>query len=208
MIKNNKNGITLIALVITILIMLLLAAIAIQLTLGENGLIYKSMKSNKEHIKSELLETAKIEYANLKSKDLENNTQEASLDKILSCPNFLNNYNIINENITTKNSNEIIMSKKELKNNLNIKSSNYELTEEDKYSAILKLIVPNGSEEERTLGIVISSDSHYPIAFDLDFGNGHKITHTPFNSYKTYKQIYNPGEYIVKIKFTSNTRRS
>ena len=53
--KNNKNGITLIALVITIIIMLLLAAVAIQLTLGENGLIAKSIHSHKEQAKSELL---------------------------------------------------------------------------------------------------------------------------------------------------------
>ena len=39
---SKKNGITLIALVITIIIMLLLAAVAIQMALGENGLISKS----------------------------------------------------------------------------------------------------------------------------------------------------------------------
>ena len=40
--KTNKKGITLIALVITIIILLILAAVAIQLALGDNGLIGKA----------------------------------------------------------------------------------------------------------------------------------------------------------------------
>ena len=39
---QKKKGITLIALVITIVIMLLLAGVAIQMTIGENGLISKT----------------------------------------------------------------------------------------------------------------------------------------------------------------------
>ena len=39
---KNKKGITLIALVITIIILLILAAVAIQLALGDNGLIGKA----------------------------------------------------------------------------------------------------------------------------------------------------------------------
>lgn len=204
--KNNKNGITLIALVITIIIMLLLAAVAIQLTLGENGLIAKSIHSHKEQAKSELLETAKLEYSNLLAKDLENNTKEASFSKILSTSTFLKSYDIVGDNITSKNSNDVIMSKKELKDTLNLENSSTEIADEDKYSTVIKLKVPNGSEEERTLGIVIASDSHYPISFDLDFGDGTKTSHPAFNSYTTYKQVYNPGEYIVKIKFNNHPR--
>ena len=40
--KTNNKGITLIALVITIIILLILAAVAIQLALGDNGLIKKA----------------------------------------------------------------------------------------------------------------------------------------------------------------------
>lgn len=67
-IYKNKNGITLIALVITIIIMLLLAAIAIQLTLGENGLIAKANQAKIKQEKSELYDDAKLEYLNLKTK--------------------------------------------------------------------------------------------------------------------------------------------
>ena len=51
-IYKNKNGITLIALVITIIIMLLLSAVAIQLNLGENGLLVKSNQAKIEQEKS------------------------------------------------------------------------------------------------------------------------------------------------------------
>ena len=44
--------------------MLLLAGVAIQMTLGENGLFAKATNSKKEQSKSELYETAKIEYLN------------------------------------------------------------------------------------------------------------------------------------------------
>ena len=44
-ITKEKNGITLLALVITIVIMLLLAGVALQMTMGENGLIGKSVQA-------------------------------------------------------------------------------------------------------------------------------------------------------------------
>ena len=59
--KVNK-GITLIALVITIIIMLLLAAVAIQMTIGENGLIAKSTKTRIEQAKSELLDGSSLQF--------------------------------------------------------------------------------------------------------------------------------------------------
>ena len=45
--KNNK-GITLIALIITILVMLILAAVSINMTIGENGIIIKAEESAKD----------------------------------------------------------------------------------------------------------------------------------------------------------------
>ena len=62
---QKKKGITLVALVITIVIMLLLAAIAIQMALGENGLIIKASKAKKESQQAETkekLQTTVIRY--------------------------------------------------------------------------------------------------------------------------------------------------
>ena len=51
--------------------MLLLAGVAIQMSLGENGIIAKSVQAKKEQAKAELYEVAKMEYLNLKTKALE-----------------------------------------------------------------------------------------------------------------------------------------
>ena len=69
---QKKRGITLVALVITIIILLLLAGVAIQIAIGENGLIPKSIKAQKEQAKAELHETVKLNYLSLNSKALEN----------------------------------------------------------------------------------------------------------------------------------------
>ena len=47
---NHPKGITLIALVITIIILLILAGISIAMLTGENGIISKTTKAKEEHI--------------------------------------------------------------------------------------------------------------------------------------------------------------
>ncbi len=59
--RKNK-GITLLALVITIIIMLLLAAVAMQMAFGENGLIVKSTQARIEQVKTELLEGSTLQF--------------------------------------------------------------------------------------------------------------------------------------------------
>ena len=53
---KRREAITLLALVITIIIMLLLAAIAIQMAFGDNGLIIKASKAKKESQQVEIKE--------------------------------------------------------------------------------------------------------------------------------------------------------
>ena len=57
--KTNKKGITLIALVITIIILLILAAVAIQLALGDNGLITRAQSGKKEQTTAEAVDQFK-----------------------------------------------------------------------------------------------------------------------------------------------------
>ena len=59
--RKNK-GITLLALVITIIIMLLLAAVAMQMAFGENGMIDKSTKARIEKATTELLEGSALQF--------------------------------------------------------------------------------------------------------------------------------------------------
>ena len=104
---KGKNAITLIALVITIVIMLLLAAIVIQMAIGENGLVVKTIQAKKEQAKAELYDTAKLSYTNLKVKALENGQPEPQVELALSTTEFRDKYDIVGDDITDKKGEKI-----------------------------------------------------------------------------------------------------
>ena len=54
--ERTNQGITLIALVITIIILLILAGISIAMLTGQNGLLTKALKAKKEHLISQYKE--------------------------------------------------------------------------------------------------------------------------------------------------------
>ena len=214
---KKKNAITLLALVITIVIMLLLAGVAIQMTMRENGLIAKSGQAQKEQAKSELYETAKLSYANLRAKATENGQPSPQAELVLSTTEFTNKYNVVGDNITDKNG-TVIDTKA---NVLNIiqgtvaggfssgtsagGTSSAEswpktvggvtIPEEDKDKMILKLKVKSDTEVDFTtyMGSLVEID---PI--ELDYGNGEKGEITDL--YNSNNKHYNVGEYILKLK--------
>ena len=116
---QKKNGVTILALVITIVIMLLLAGVVIQMAMGENGLIFKSVQAKKEQAKAELYETAKLSFLNLKTKAIENNEPMPLAEKVLSETVFLSKYDISGENIVDKHGN-VLESKENLINTLKL----------------------------------------------------------------------------------------
>ena len=54
--KNRQKGITLIALVITILVLIILAGVTINLTIGENGIFSKAKYAKEKYTNEEYLE--------------------------------------------------------------------------------------------------------------------------------------------------------
>ena len=216
---KKKNAITLLALVITIVIMLLLAGVAIQMTMGENGLIAKSAQAQKKQAKAELYEIAKLSYINLKAKATENGQPSPNAELALSTTEFTNKYNIVGDDVTDKNGNVI-----ETKANvLNVIQGTVAggfssgttpggstpaeswpktvggvvITEEDKDKMILKLRVKNkvripfgGS----TYSSIMNVD---PI--EVDYGDGEKGELTDLYTVQ-YEKEYNPGEYVLKFK--------
>ena len=64
---QNQNAITLIALVITIIVLLILAGVALSLVLGENGITERAVNSRKMHNISSAKEKVELEVANLAS---------------------------------------------------------------------------------------------------------------------------------------------
>ncbi len=75
LIKSNEHGVTLVALVVTIIIMLILAGVVLNLTLGDNGIINKAKRAVEEYDQSEQEEKEALD--NL----------EKEMDKALINPN-------------------------------------------------------------------------------------------------------------------------
>ena len=194
-IYKNKNGITLIALVITIIIMLLLAAIAIQLTLEENGLISKANQAKIEQEKSELYDDAKLEYLNLKTKAIENSQPDPKAESILSEINFLNKYNIIGDNITNKKS-EIIETKKNLLKEIEKLRTNPDtnaVADEDKNKLVLRLNIKNNTNLE-----LIHFGTGAPIKAEFHDGSTGEVKYEGYYGPSVTK-TYTPGKYTLKL---------
>ena len=66
---KNQKGITLIALIITILVLLILAGVSISMVIGNNGIINKAQNAKSTYSLAELEELANIEYTSLKIND-------------------------------------------------------------------------------------------------------------------------------------------
>ena len=75
---KKSNGITLIALVVTIVVLLILAAVSINMLIGENGIVTKARtaKDNYETAKSE--EQANLDYVAGRMEDLTEGTGDSS----------------------------------------------------------------------------------------------------------------------------------
>ena len=58
--KNSSNGITLIALVITIIVLLILAAVSIATLTGENGILTKANDAKDETGRTQVVEDARL----------------------------------------------------------------------------------------------------------------------------------------------------
>lgn len=211
-----RKGITLIALVITIVIMLLLAGVAIQMSLGENGIISKSVQAKKEQAKAELYENAKLSYTNLKIKAVENGQPNPQVELALSTTEFRDRYDIVNDNIFDKKGN-IIETKEEVLKVLKLEYPNSSssggsssilktvggvpIREADKDKLILKLRVNSPSGKFKLLigniGEYTPQYMNEPI-IKADFGNG---TVRNLLNQNTGEEIeYDNGEYVLKFE--------
>ena len=213
--KEKNTGITLIALVITIVIMLLLAGVALQIAMGENGLIAKSVQAQKEQAKAELYDTAKLSYANLNTKALENGQPSPQVELALSTTEFRDRYDIVGDDITDKNGNVIDTKANVLNVIQGTVTGGFSsgttpggstpaeswpktvggvtISEEDKDKMICKLVVKKNTE------VMFGASSTDPI--EVDYGNG-VIAELYYPEQKTY----NRGEYILKFKNITDFR--
>ena len=223
MVKNRKkkNAITLLALVITIVIMLLLAGVAIQMTMGENGLIAKSVQAQKEQAKAELYDTAKLSYMSLNAKAIENGQPSPNAELALSTTEFTNKYNVVGDNITDKkgtvidtklNVLNVISGLKGASGDIEIsmkgeyvekpwpkKVAGVTIPEEDKDKMILKVKVLRKTEIEYVIKYRGNETETPKKITNIEYGNGISRDITDYE-YGQKSMEYEPGEYIVKIK--------
>lgn len=79
---SNARGITLIALVITIVILIILAGVAINLTLGENGILNKAKYAREEYQLAQEKEKLEIEILNIQTQIMETEGRIATLNDL------------------------------------------------------------------------------------------------------------------------------
>ena len=65
--QNKEKGITLIALVITIIVLLILAGVAIAMLTGDNGILTKAASAKEKTERAEVIENAKLEILGIQS---------------------------------------------------------------------------------------------------------------------------------------------
>ena len=210
----GKKGITLLALVITIIIMLLLAGVVIQMALGENGLFVKATQSKQEQAKSELYETAKLEYLDLKTKAIEQGQQDPPVTAVLASNDFLAKYTVDGSNIKDKKG-EIIDTRDNLLDKLEGMSSSdvpiepspqpypeqsypktidgVTIQEQDKDKLILKIKIKEPTK------LAIRQYTYVPDNIEVEWGNWGYRTFKPGNDPQAEHE-YHPGEFTMKIK--------
>ena len=229
MIRQNKRGVTLVALAITIIIMLLLAGIVIQMTLGDNGLIAKSTQAKIDQAKEELYETARLEYLTLKTKAISKDEEEPPVSEVLSAAGFLAKYDVNGDNITDKKG-EVI----DTKDNLLAKLSGMEgsgsgghstpstpsapetptpqtYPEQSYPKTIDGVTIQEHDKDKMILKINIKEQTKLAIRYyntyipdpyniEVEWGNWGYDTFRPDFSGSTGEHEYYLGEYIMKIK--------
>ena len=108
---RNKNGITLIALVITIIVLLILAAVSIATLTGENGIISQTETAKSETDEGKMIEEIKLGYNAVKiGSNLENwnkDKEAVELEKELTNMNQIDEITAYKENL--KDGKEVII---------------------------------------------------------------------------------------------------
>ena len=86
--RRKEKGITLIALVISIIVLLILAGVSIAMLTGQNGILTQAQKAKSETEKEGIIEKAKLEILNVQAENREEELTEEKLTKILTSEEY------------------------------------------------------------------------------------------------------------------------
>ena len=212
MLKKSNNGITLVALVVTIIILLVLAGIAIATLGGENGLFARVKQAKKAHIQAEMQEQLTLALNELQvdkkgSASLDDVTQDW-INTVIS-----SDYSPTIKEDASLNGKLVVMNKSNITGkfligqNLEIRSSEYNLSSlefeyetgkiengkvkilikiTDKVNGIKQIDYPDPSESP-----LIMNNRKEPVGIDysVELGKEYKFTITTGDGNKTEKII-------------------
>ena len=110
-IKRQVKGITLIALVVTIIVLLILAGVAISLTIGQNGIITRAQTAVIINENASVYEQLQLKIADYQMDNIETGKNEAILDRLkadghvreINGANILNVTSLMGRNMQTGN---------------------------------------------------------------------------------------------------------
>ena len=80
--RKNSKGITLIALIITIIILLILAGVTIHFTLGENGILKNAEVAGEKYNEANAKEELTLEIASIQTKTYKETGKKANLEDV------------------------------------------------------------------------------------------------------------------------------
>ena len=187
----KKQGITLIALVITIVILIILAGVSIAMLVGENGIITQTQQSKIENEKAKIVEKIQLEIADKQTENLGTINEDEFYE-------ILGKYGTVSADETT----------------LTTTKGNYELSVSDIYSGeiISSLVTTSLSSWEYTLdgeNIIlnkyIGTDSKIfiPDTFNLD---GTNYATKLKESWTLGESVFANNTIIEKVKFGDNVQ--
>ena len=102
-VRFEKNGITLIALVVTIVVLLILAGISLNLVLGNNGIVTKANLAVVKQENATVAEGLQFKVTNYEMDSIEDIKTALQADRIIDADGQLNTYTLLEQKLKTGN---------------------------------------------------------------------------------------------------------
>lgn len=217
MINSKNNGITLIALVITIIVLIILAGVAISLTIGENGLLNRTKYAKEEYILAQSREKLELEILNIQTKIMEEESRTATLEDLQNLIDttkyeIVLYYNSIEADKTTLDKAATYSKVKEISSQITfivdsrLIITDVEEIDENESTKIQSFEInienSNGSYFTINASRAITNDESSIRQYKY-YINGQKVQETEENKY-TAKNLELDTEYVIKVIAVDN----
>ena len=183
-IKFKQKGITLIALIITIIVMLILSGVVLELVIGENGLINTAKSAKKESNYSEAKESLELFLLDIKTQVID---EERRATVVTDCDKLIGKDNITENDIKYENDYALI------------KYKNYEFKVDEQLRIIDSKQDENGNNNNDNNGTTYETTANI-----FDYSQGARVTYVT-NIYSNSGQLMNGGYTGVNTAVGNNT---